>query len=340
MITTKSTAERRRANEKERLVWTSKEKMAKTPYKVEQRKESAAGFHFVNLFSCCQRKFYIRYFKRFKSIWTPMPLIQGSAFHEGKAAFYSGEPEKSAISIAMKIVNGAKKELESIDIYNELKFRIPNLLHYFIETNGKSDKKQFKFLMIEKELKVPLGQSPFMMTIRPDAVIQDRHSGMVYIMETKTSGFSIRVTEQAVLLGDQATAYLFGVKKKYPKLQPFGVIPDIAYWNKKSRDLANMSFPRGEIVLRDDFALGLFEKGMIQLFTEINQKAAAYKKGMDPAILFPRNSHYCTSFSTPCQYASICQTNLEEYKRAPRGMTIDKGIKDIGGYVEDEIAIT
>lgn len=309
------------------------------PYEVTKRKESSAGFHFVNLYQCCPRKFYIRYFKRYKSVWTPMPLIQGGAFHEGKAAYYSGETEKSAIAIAMKVVTMAKKEVEA-EVYNEIRFRIPNLLHYFIEANGKSDRRQFKFLMIEKELKVPLANSPFVMTIRPDAVIQDRSSGMIYIMETKTSGFSIRVTEQAVCLGDQATAYLFGVKKKYPKLDVFGVIPDIAYWNKKSRDLANMAFPRGELVLRSDFALEMFEKGMVQLFTEINQKATAYRKGFDPVVLFPRNSHYCTSFSTPCQYAAFCQENLEAYKRAPRGMVIDKGIREIGGYVEDPIAIT
>jgi len=305
---------------------------------VQQRRESSAGFHFVNLYQCCPRKFYIRYFKRWKSQYTAQPLVFGSAFHEAKATYYSGKSEKEAIAVGMKIIEQSKKELASTDIYSDLKYRLPNLVHYFIEANGKLDKKQFKFLMIEKELKVSLGNSGYVMTIRPDAVIQDRSNRMILIQETKTSGFSVRVTEQAVLLGDQATAYIFGVKKM-TKYDVYGVLPDIAYWNKNTKDLANMSFPRGQIVTRDDFALDMFEKGMIQLFTEINQKALAYKKGFDPVILFPRNSHYCTSFSTPCQYAEVCQSDLECRKVPPRGFVIDKGVKSVGQHAEDPIAI-
>jgi hypothetical protein len=308
-------------------------------YKPVKRRESASGFHFVNLYQCCPRKFYIRYFLRLKPRVIAFPLIQGGAYHEGTAAFYSGLSEKESIAIAMKIVNSEKKNLASVDDYNELKFRIPNMLHYFVESVGKSDKKQFRFLMIEKELKVPLGKSPFILTIRPDSIVQDKSNKLVYIQERKTSGFSIRVTEQAVSLGDQATSYLYGVKKM-TKLDPYGVIPDIAYWNKKSRDLNNLQFPRGAIITRTEFALHQFELGMIQLFTEINQKALAYKKGFDPLILFPRNTHYCTSFSTPCCYSEICPINLERIKKTPRDMVKDTGIKAIGDLMDDEIAIT
>ena len=32
-------------------------------HKAVKRRESASGFHYLNLFQCCPRKFYLRYVK-------------------------------------------------------------------------------------------------------------------------------------------------------------------------------------------------------------------------------------------------------------------------------------
>ena len=307
-------------------------------HKAAKRRESASGFHYLNLFQCCPRKFYLRYVKGWSPKHTPMPLVQGSAFHEGKATWYLKKSEKKAIEVAMGIVEEAKKELESEVVYQEIAFRIPHFLHYWIERFGKSDLVEYKVVAVEKQLVVPVGSTPYSMTIRPDTILQNKQSGLKYIMETKTSGFSHRVTTDAVVYGDQATAYIYGVRKMlFPDV--YGVLPDIAYWNSRSRDLSNMQFLRPEIVMRDEYALEQFEKGVGQVFTEINQKVEALKKGYEPEVLFPRNTYYCLSYSKPCEYAMVCQRQVKGMK-VPPGLKCDRSKKSIGGYLDDIIAVS
>jgi len=304
----------------------------------KKRQESSSGFHYINLYQCCPRKFYLRYVKGWRPKFTPAPLIQGSAFHEGKATWYQKKSEKKAIEMAIGIVEESKKELDSETIYQEITFRIPHLLHYWIDRFGKSDLVEYKVVAVEKQLVVPIGHTPYVMTIRPDTILQNKANGLKYIMETKTSGFSHRVTTDAVVYGDQATAYIYGVKKMlFPDI--YGVIPDIAYWNSRSRDLSNMQFLRPEIVLRDEYALEQFEMGMGQAFTEVNQKIEALKHGYAPEVLFPRNSYYCLSYSKPCQYAMVCHRNVKGM-RVPSELKVDRAKKELGKYVDDIIAVS
>jgi hypothetical protein len=303
----------------------------------KKRGASAAGFHYANLYQCCPRKWYFRYIKGFQNKIVGRPLILGAAFHEGKAMFYQGATSAKAVQAALDIVELSKKEME-IEEYKEVLFRIPIFLRAWIDTFGRNDLKEYKFLAIERQFEVPIEGTPFKMTIRPDAVVQTKVEKTILIMETKTSGFSSRVTEEGVAFGDQATSYLFGVKKM-TKWKPMAVLPDIAYWNSKTRNTENIRMIRGDLVFRTDEQIRNFEKSMGQLFQEMSQKAQAYKEGFDPWVLFPRNSYYCVSYSTPCEFAGICRENCELMKKPPVGFKKIGGIKPIGGYVEDQIGI-
>lgn len=305
---------------------------------VPPRSESRSGFHYINLYQCCPRKFYLRYVKGWKPIHTPAPLIQGSAFHEGKATWYKKKSEKQAIEMGLAVVESAKNELESSDIYNEIMFRIPHFLHYWIEAFGKRDLVEYEIIGIEKPLVVPLGSSQYVMTMRLDAGLLQKATNLPFIMETKTSGFSHRVTSEAVYYGDQATAYLYGARKVW-RSDFYAVIPDIAYWNSRSRDLSNMKMLRTEFVMRDEYALSQFERGMIQLFTEVNQKIEALKKGYSPEILFPRNSYYCLSYSKVCEYAGVCNQDVTKRRSTPPGLKADRAKRSLGDLVDDTIAI-
>jgi len=304
----------------------------------KKRKESAAGYHYANLYQCCPRKWYFRYIKGWRNKTVGRPLVLGGAFHEGKAEFYKRQGEKKAIQTALDIVEQSKKELTNED-YEEIIFRIPHLLHKWIEEFGKNDLKEFKVLAVERQFEVPIEGTDFKMTIRPDTVLKSKSNDLVFIMETKTSGFSSRITEEGVAFGDQATAYLFGVKKM-TKWNPYAVLPDIAYWNSKTRSFDNMKMIRGDLVFRSDEWVRNFEKGIAQLFTEMSQKAEAYRKGYDPWTLFPRNSYYCMSFSTACEFAHVCGQDCESMKKAPEGFKKAGGLRPLGGYVEDSIGAT
>jgi len=311
---------------------------------VVKRRESTLGFHYFNLFQCCPRKFYFKYFKRFVPKYINRALIQGSAFHEGKAAFYLSRSkslktrEQVAIQTALKVLEESRGELEDEETYKDIEFRVPNMLHYWIAEMGIADLSNYKVIAVEKQLTVPIQNTPYSMTVRQDAILQDKQNGLIYIFETKTSGFSHRLTSEAVFFGDQATAYIWAARKGLG-LDIFGVVPDITYWNKNSTALTNIQNIRGDIVTRSEYALESFEKMTAQILTEINQKAQAYKAGYDPWILFPRNCYYCLSYSVKCDYSGICYENCEKMKRPPVELKIDRSVRSIVKRIEDPIAI-
>lgn len=303
-----------------------------------KRRESSSGFHYVNLYQCCQRKFYFRYVKGWKPAVTPAPLIFGSAFHEAKAAFYQGESEKKAIQVGMKVIGESAHELENAEVAEELEFRLPHLMHYWVEAFGRNDLVEYKVLAVEKELVVPIKGTPWVMTIRPDTILENKMSGMKFVMETKTSGFSHRLTTEAVVAGDQATAYLWGVKKMLYE-DVYAVLPDVAYWNSRSKNLENIAMVRSDVVMRSDYALEMFEMGMSRLFTEVNQKMAAVGS-VDVRVLFPRNSFYCLSYSKQCEYTGVCMEECEG-RKCPGGLKQERKSKEraLGKYVDDSLAI-
>ena len=300
-----------------------------TPLKVPKRSESSSGFHFFNLYQCCPRKFYLRYHLNIKPKFTTPALLFGSAFHEGKAIFYTTKSEAKALAMAEAVFKSGKKELEFQDDFKDQLWRLQNMLHFWIEQKGKQDLNRYKVLYVEKEINVPIAHTLYVMTQRHDAIVQDKMTKLVYIMETKTSSFSSRVTSDAVRLGDQATSYLLGAKKVL-NLDVYGVVADVSFWSKQSKTVDGIKNVREDVVTRTPYAIENFEKGVAQILSEINQKSLAYKRGRDPWLLFPRNSHYCTAYSNPCEFNSICYENCEimrslppKFKRGPkkRGMT-------------------
>jgi len=276
------------------------------------RRESHSGFHFFNLFQNCPRKFFIKYILRITTETTGSPLIFGAAFHEGKAVWYETGNKNKALSTAQFEVDDRKSEYEKYEEYERDSKKISILLDRWIEKFGRQDLKVFKFEAVEKQVEVEIPHtSGFKMTIRPDAIVTNT-DGESFVLETKTSGFSPYVADKGVYYGDQATSYLYGAKKSYPNLNIQGVLPDIAYWNKKTFNEENITFMRGDLIYRNNRNLEEFALGVANVVTTISQSAKAYFDGKAPAaMLFPRNTSWCLSFSRPCEYADICRTNLE-----------------------------
>ncbi len=277
-----------------------------------------------------------RYILRWRPRHLASPLALGSAFHEAKAAWYTGANYKDSLNTGYFVLDELKPELDNLETFNNLTFRLEGLFSGWASEFGELDRKEYTVIAVEKELRVPIDGTDFIMTMRPDAVLRSKYTGLVFIMETKTSGFSHRITGEAVYYGDQATSYLWGVKK-IMGVEPYAVQPDIAYWNKQSVDPNNRKFIRPDLVFRSEERIKEFEASMAQLFNEVTQKAQAVKEGYDPRILFPRNSHYCLSFSTPCEYAEICGTRHS--RRCPSFLEKDTTTRKLGRLVADSIAI-
>lgn len=283
---------------------------------------SSAGFHFYNLYQCCPRKFFIRWVCRIDTKHLPKALIYGAAFHEAKAEYYRTGDRTKATKKGLAYLTANKKEYEFQEDFQENTFRLPIALNKWVQTYGIDDLSMYDPIFIEEEMEVNL--HGFRFTGRPDTVLKGKKSGKIYVMETKTSGFSKDVTLNAVYFGDQATAYFMLMKDKIGKV-PDGLIPDVLYWNSKSN--SSSSTPeavRGSVVKRTEEDIHHFRLGIMQVFSEIAQKVEAVKQGADPFQLFPRNGYYCTSYGKPCEFADICRMNLKAGMKAPSGYRIDK----------------
>lgn len=304
-----------------------------------RRRESYSGFHFFNLYQNCPRKFFIKYFGRIIPLFTAPPLIFGGAFHEGKAIFYTTKSARKALAFVKKDIIARKNEYEYKDAFETALERCPILLEHWIDKHGESDLSTYKILEVEKEiiLKVP-GTEGFVITMRPDAVVQHRKSKEIYIMETKTSSFSVDLTVNGVYLGDQATQYWWGVEEKFGH-RVDAVIPDVAYWNKNAKNESNIACVRGDFVFRTQNDIAEYKRGVANVLNEIAQKASAFKTdSYEPTDLFPRNTYYCNAYMKPCEYAEICRGGISLKGRAPYGFKRDTGHRPkITDYIAEDI---
>lgn len=318
----------------------TKPKRGTKAYKNRQRGASHAGFHYHNLYQCCQVKWFIKYILRINTKFTSTALINGAAFHEGKATFYTTGSRAKALRKVESEIRNRQQEFESEQEYRTTLERCPILLDYWIEKFGFEDLKRFNIIDVEKELIVRLPGTKNVATVRPDAIVEEKGGdGDWYGMETKTSSFSIKTTEMGVHYGDQSTIYAWAARAHY-KRPLFAIIPDIAYWNKQSTGEHNIKIVRGDLIQRSDRRIAQFVGGLVQLQNIISQKIEAYRQGADPYILFQRNTHYCNAFFKPCEYAEICDNDLTRVKRLPPGYKKDRTLikPKLTDYVEDDLA--
>ncbi len=283
-----------------------------------ERKGSNSGFHFYSLYGCCQRKFYLRMGPpRLEPIFTPSPLLIGSAFHGGKALFYRTGKEKLALTLIRDELKDRKAEFEDRDEYLTALDRTPAMLASWIAEYGKDDLKNLNIIDVEKSIKVPFpGRPDWHMTMRLDMVAEDRFDNLL-VYETKSTQWSMIATALYVSLGDQATTYIGGAEHYY-KRRVTAVVPDITFFAKNAKQDSSIKNYRGEFVYREPEHVKFFYRSMAQAASEITQKMKAVYSGHDPAI-FPRNSFYCVAYGRPCEFAEICRMNLTAKSKVPPG---------------------
>jgi hypothetical protein len=318
----------------------SKAKRGTKAHEQSQRTASHAGFHYHNLYQCCQMKWFIRYILRINTKYTATPLINGHAFHEGKATFYMTGSKAKALRKVETEIKSRAHEFENLEDYHFTLERCPVLLNHWIDKLGYNDLKRFTIVDVEKELTTRLPGTNFIATVRPDAIVKEKDGdGSMYGMETKTSSFSIKTTEMGVHYGDQATIYMWAARAHY-KQPLYAILPDIAYWNKAAKDESNIKCVRGDLVQRSDRRIAQFTAGLIQLQQIIAQKVEAYRQGADPYMLFQRNTHYCNAFFKPCEFAEICDNDLTKVKRLPPGFKRERALikPQPFDYVQDSIS--
>ena len=269
----------------------------------EPRRESPSGYHFWNLFQNCERKFQIKYVHGFQPLHTAPPLVFGAEYHEATANFYvTGGDENGSIDLFQENKAERQHEYRNQEYFARDYMRGPLLLRKWFEKHGHNDLKFYNILAIEEEIRPTLANG-FIMTMRPDRIMESKIDGRIYIFDTKTSSFSVTVTQNEMRLGDQATSYLLGVERCYD-FSPDGFQTDICYQNQSV-----IKCVRPDLVYRSDRDLREFEYGAVSKMAEISQKVKNLQK-YPWYYLFSRNTQWCTSYAKPCEYADICRMDL------------------------------
>jgi len=304
--------------------------------KNQEKGASASGFHFYNLYQCCPRKFYLRWVCRIAEKQVPFALLFGSAFHAGKAAWYeSGEAKTALTALQNELVDSASS-FENRMAYDKAVQRGEILLLRWISKWGVSDLKLFQVIAVEQHMDVTLGNG-MNFTIKADTIVKSKKTKAIYVMETKTSGFSKQLTMDALRYGDQVTAYISGVEQVMG-VRPAGVVGDVAYWNSIAKSEDNIDCCRTEVLKRSKRDSIEFLNSVGQVFAEIGQRVEYLKRGADPVQVFPRNTYYCLSYGKPCAYAGVCRTKLTPRTEVPIGFVRDVP-KDLCSPVADDLAV-
>jgi hypothetical protein len=275
-----------------------------------------SGFHYITLYHSCKRKFYFRHVLRLAPRLTPTPLINGTAFHLGKETFYRTSSEKKSLIAMADLLHAERGNMQYPDDYALIKTKLPLMLSSWIAHYGKRDLANYRFLALEEEFAVTF-PNRMTATVRPDTVVEDRER-CIFILETKTTGYSAAMTEISVNFGDQATTQIAAVRERFPKKHVYGVIPDILFWLKSSRTPRDIKCVRGQLVERSADDIEEWKLGTAYTLSEISQKVAALKTHSEFG-LFPRNTDQCVSYNSPCPYMKICRERIDYARVVPHG---------------------
>ena len=274
-----------------------------------KRVASYAGFHVHQVYQSCRRQFYFTHVLNLKPKHTPPPLTFGSAFHEGKATFYTTGSEAKALKVGKQEITSRLKEFEDAGLGKDSQYRVVILLQKWIQEYGKYDLQNGDILGVELELEAPIPNlKGFKATGRADLVIRYPNLGVI-INDTKTTGFSISLTDEVFFNSDQATMYTWLVEHNL-KVKVAGVRPDIACWSWLSKNPSDIRYGRGSIVRRTKEDVDEYKKGLTQLASEISQRITAVKNGTDPLLAFERNTANCIQYNRVCPFLSICRTSV------------------------------
>ena len=268
----------------------------------EERKRggSLAGYSFLSLYVDCQRKWYLSHVCRIEPEFTPKPLTFGSAIHEWREYFYThGDAGKDQWINAM---SAQRSFYEDEKVFEEDLRRGWLMLRKWLDTWSEHDLMNWEVLAVEEELTVPLTDD-WIITIKPDLRIKDRISGNIYIVDCKTTGYSVKSPYDSMEAMDQVTCYMWGLRKLGKPVN--GLIVDVMY-NRKSVYKAE----RPGIIVRSKADLDNFEEEMIGLYSEIHQKMLALEEGSyDIRQLFRRNGRSCSG-AFKCSFSDVCRHHI------------------------------
>lgn len=278
----------------------------------DERKTTAtrSGFHYLSTYQSCRWRWYLNHVRKIVPLKVSRYLLFGQAFHAAKEAFYKGEARsrKDFIQYGIDWLKSLKDQYEKIGQYEDDITKMGAMTIAWYDTFAADEFDKYEILAIEQEYLIPL-PAGFVMTVRPDAVVRERESGMIFAFETKTTSRSVSEMARSVACQQQVDTQIMGIfeemkTRNEPMSMMGGVIPDIVY-RRQSVCRAERTAP----IKRSTKELADTKLSFSGLFSEIGQKLKSLEDDvLPPEALFDRNGAWCAQFG--CEYESICKSRF------------------------------
>jgi hypothetical protein len=203
----------------------------------QRRRESPAGYHYYYSYLENPRNWYLKYVLGLKPRFTPPPLVKGGCLHEAIASYYNNAFDiDSALETYTQEMESRSEEYEKqTDFRRDIYVGIEMLWDWH-NTWAYKDKGRYNVVEVEKGYEFNIGPGgKLRFTVRPDRVFQDKETKKYYILDSKTSTWSVEKTIQQVDAEDQITSYIWAMQKAHPEWGVDSAMVDVMY-ARLSRD--------------------------------------------------------------------------------------------------------
>lgn len=257
---------------------------------------SESGFHFIADFLRCQQYFYWKYARNLDPATKAPALIFGTNFHLGMAAWYDslkrGESFDARLNAAMMAfkmgMEEDRAEYQDPDKYDEDFIRGQILLQaYAVEYPAET----WEVLGVEVPVEYTF-ENGDKFTGRMDLIV--KFDNRVYIVDHKTTGWSLSALSRSLQVSDQGTGYIWLWNATHPDQPVHGIIFNILRQYKNNNDF------RQVLVVKSSEDIERFKRESGYVLDQIAQKV------FDPNAVWPRNTGACFMFNRPCQYIDLC----------------------------------
>jgi len=273
----------------------------------QQRRESPAGYHYYYSYLENPRNWYLKYVLGLKPRFTPPPLVKGGCLHEAIASYYQNN---FSLDAALETYTTEMESREE-DYEKPLEFRRDmyvgvEMLTHWHGVWGERDQETYDVIEIERGYEFNIGPGgKLRFTVRPDRVFRDKETGYYYVLDSKTSTWSVDKTIQQADAEDQLTAYIWAMNKAHPEWKVNSAMIDVMY-ARMSRDkerITSQNSVRSDPIYRTQSSLTIFEMNIVGIIIETTQKVKALATTPWP-LLFPRNGRIAGLFSDPYEALS------------------------------------
>jgi hypothetical protein len=258
---------------------------------------SESGFHFLADYLRCQQYFYWKYPRALEPATKAPALIFGNNIHSALAAWYEAIKEgkdfdTKLASAQLAFRNGMEADRDQYmdtEKYDDDLIRGQILLQaYAVEY----PMEPWEILEVEVPVEYTFPETGDKFTGRMDLVA--RANSRTYIVDHKTTGWSMSSLSRALGVSDQGTGYIWLWNVVHQNEPVDGIIFNILRSYKSSNEF------RQALVMKTDEDIGRFKKESGFVLNEIAEKVS------NPDAIWPRNTGACFLFNRPCQYLDLC----------------------------------